>query len=582
MTHETPPDDYTAIVNQICKSLLERPEDDYNTMTIHHRLNEIAKTKPNDATLKALADACAYYFLYEGADAPFACGPYAPQSSMRNEDQFHTYPRPLDQVKQEVLDLWSACASDEALDPLVRSRLADLLWVRRQNQRPPWFEVAIQEFTKFANSEAHVLEREQALRRAIAICNETNRPDLRSELLEVLARLARESIDSSESMYGVTARALEVLALNQYPCADLLQAAIWKYDADPFEISGLRQIAMIATSDEDEEERLQRERIAAFETSAQRSSSFLRLSRLQDAQAIARDAGLADEVNRLGAEIENVDLSDDWIRLETSIEFSREEVESFVDLVVGSDSTLGGLVRFSNAVPIDQPEATEAAVLETERQFPLLARIGKLIIGPNNSFTQIPNDTAKRIDVARAERDALAIEVFASIFGTAALREIHDRYEPDPQDIVDCFGGSFPQELARRIALSYRHWANEDYESAVCVVVSALEPMVRHICTTLGINVTGTRGRAEHNSEIRGLRALLDDLEPYIDPLQARYLKAALVDRLSLNLRNLLSHGLIPELTEPMFVTLFHVACILRRIAEVETTTDPRPKSSNE
>lgn len=575
MTHGTPTGDYTAIVNQICDSLLERPEEDYNMITIHHRLAQLAEEKLDDTILRALADGCAYFFHYEGSDLPFSCGPYAPQFSMQNEGQSYMYPNSLDQVLQEELDIWSAYASDKTLDPLVRSRLADLLWVRRQKHRPPWFEVAIQEFVKLANSEACILEREQASRRAVAICTETNRPDLRSEPLGVLARIAEESIDSSEHMYGITWRALEVLALNHFPCSELLEAAFRKYDADPFEISGLRQIALSTTSDKEKMERLQRERIAAFETSARRSRGFLRLFRLQDAQALARDAGFTDDVSRLGLDIERCDLSDEWITTEIPVSLESEEVDTFVDLVVGSDSLLNALTRFSVVVPIDQPEATEAAVLETERQFPLLARIEKLIIGQNNSFTQVSSDDPKRMDVARGERDAFAISMFACVFGKSALQTIHDRYKPDPQHVADCFRGAFPHELAQRIALSYRHWADGDCESAVCVVVATLEPMVRHICTSLGINLTETRARAEHMNEIRGLRSLLNDLESNLDPRLARYLKAALVDRLSLNLRNRLSHGLVTELTEPIFVTLFHIACVFHRIAEHGHTAGP-------
>ena len=583
MTTQPATSQYTTIINEICIRLTERADGDYNTRAVHIGLDDLANADPDDLILRALADGCGYSLLYEGNEAVFAHGPFAPFLVVpRDDGTLDVYPTPLDQVGQEVLDLWSACASDESLNPLVRSRLADLLWVRKQKQRPPWFEVAVKTYMDFAEATDETLDREQALTRAIAICKATNRRELMVGPLEMLAGLARESIDSSDSLYGVVARALEALVLNDHRCSDLIADAIKKYDADPYEISGLREIAIIASKDDEDKLRMQRERVDAFEAAAKRSSGLLRVSRLREAQAIAHDARLDQEVKRLTLEIEHIDLEDEWIRIETTIEIGTDEVHSFVDHVVGPYPLVEALLRFSVSVPINNPDETKAAIEETEGQFPLQTLMSKFIVGPNNSITQIPSGDPKRMDVAMSERDALSIDLFSSIFGRAVLQAIHEQHEPDCQDMANCFSGAVPSEVATRIAISYRHWVAQDFDSAVCVIVSTLEPIVRHICSSFGINVTDTGGRAVHNSEIRSLGPMLDDLEPHIGALQARYLKAALVDRLSLNLRNLLAHGLVPKMTEAQYITLFHIACVLRRIAEFGAGADGDPESHPE
>ena len=494
------------------------------------------------------------------------------------EDGAPGYPEPLSEVVDDVLGVWSECALDESLHPLVRSRLADLLWVRRHDPRRRWFEIAVTSYADLAATDVEVLERCDGLSRAVAICKESNHLTLIISPLEALSHLARHSLDTAEDQYGVVAGALRTLAENDHPCSDLLDEAIAKYGGVPFRMADLCMIAISVSDDEDEKRRLHLQRACAFTEAADQSSGLLRLSHLQAARAIARTARLFEEETRIAAMIEHTDMEGEWQTFDTDIKIDMKAVRSDVAAVVGNDDLLSALLRFATRVPTGDPEETESVLAALANEHPLQTIFTKMIVGPENSITQIPSGDPLRGDVDRGEYDGRSIGLFAATLGRLVLEELQERYEPDAQMIVDCFtSAAVPPDLANRIAVSYEHWHNADHIGAVSVIVLTVEPIVRRICRAVGIHTTEARPRragATPIGRVRTLGPLIEDLGTHIGPMLARYLEASLVDEWSMNLRNTLSHGLVEELTEAQYVILFHVVCVLRLMSA------PQPHAS--
>ena len=571
------PSRHTQTINAVCADLGVDPERRLTITTVERLLYGLANNEPEDVTLRALAEACAYRSHPEGHDSPFACGPYVPMIPPA-EDGVPGYPAPLNVVEDDGLAVWVEFARDGSLHPLVRARLADLLWARRQAPQQEWFTTAIESYVDLETTDVEIFELVDGLSRAADICKESSHLDLMVKPLDALSRLVRAALDADDGPYGVVVRALRTLADNGHPCTGLIDEAIRKYGDVPYLRADLCMVAISAASDEDEKRRLHLQRVRAFIEAADQSSGLLRVHHLQAARAVARSAKLAEEESRIAAMIENTDMEGEWHTFETDITLDMNPLRSEAEAIVGDDDLLSALLRFARRVPTGDPEETKTVLAALASESVVEALATKMVVGPENIVTQVTSDDPLRFDVDRGEYDAHAIGLFAATSGRLAVDGLHERYQPDTQMLVDCFTSTaVPPDLARRIAVSYQHWRNSDHTSAVSVIVLTIEPIVRRICREVGIHTTEARprrARATPIGRVRSLGPLIEDLEVHIGPRLARYLQASLVDEWSTNLRDILCHGLKEDLTEDQYIVLFHVACVLRLISEVLTQDD--------
>ena len=552
-------------INGICAEEEARGDFFFGIDSVHKRLKAMADESPENQMLQALVLACAYCFGPVDSQDSFSQGPFGPMFQIPEGDAMRVYPIPLGQVDEDTLGSWAECAAEESLHPLVRSRLADLLWVRRHDGQGRWFQIAIDAYTELAATEVVVTEREFGLARAVDICKESGHRDLMSAPLEALRGLVERSLEASDSQFGVVATALDALVANGQPCSDLFEEAIEGYGDDPNQKSDLLGIAERAAPDGDKGMRLLRERISVLEQAAVRSTGLQRVSHLDDARTLAHQAGLAEEVGRLTAMIEQTDTASEMQTFAQTIEVDPEDIRPWVDAVVGDDSPQNALLRFGAYLPIRDPDETRAFLEEIASQSVWQTLVTTVQYGPENSMARIPAGDPLHSDIQLGNHNALEIQMFAGIAGKMVLDAVREKYDPQPQDLADCFAcEAAPPAIARRIAVSYDRWAADDYISAVSVIVLTLELIVRRVCRQAGIHVTLTGYSGPTAPGVRTLGQLIGDLEPLLGPTATRYLQASLVDQWSLNLRNQLAHVLVEFLDETQYVVLFHLACMLR------------------
>ncbi len=529
---------------------------------LHVRLNDLAREDPQDARLRALVDGCAYCLTSPGRGDIGVEGPFAPMITMPDDTSgtVRVYPRPLGDVDDDVLGAWAELAADLLLHPLVRARLADLLWVRRHQPTRRWFQTAVEAYVQLADTDAEIVEIDGGLRRAVAICDEANRSDLRREPLVALERLARRTLSADIGLYGVFGRALRTLAASGWPFSELLEDALTKYGSDPRRKSELLEIAIGASCDSDEIESLRLEQIAAHEAAAEACTGLRRVAHLDTARQIATAAGLIQHEKRLTTMIERTDAIGERHTVETTIAIDTAEVHAEVARIVGDDDLLSALVRFAQIVPTGDPEQSREFVTNLASEYPLRSLTTRFEFGPEGGVTRKAVGHEDRIEDELGQYDAMAIMLFADLTAKHFLQALRDRYGPDLRHALsDCFAtapGVSPDQ-ADRIANALGHWARDDSTAAGSVIADAVEPLVRGVCRQLGISVTRTDGR------VRSLSSLLKDLSPRLGPARTRYLQAALVDPRSLNLRNRAAHGLDPEAPRYQFLIFFHVACLL-------------------
>ena len=537
------------------------------TMTaLHVYLSDLARDDPQDARLRALVDGCAYCVTSPGRGDIGVDGPFAPMVMLPDHTSgaVRVYPRPLGDVDDDVLGAWAELAADVSLHPLVRARLADLLWVRRYQPTRRWFQTAVEAYVQLAETDAEIVESEGGLRRAVEICDESNRSDLRSEPLAALERLTRRTLRKDIGLYGVSGRALQTLAASGWPFSKLLKDALSKYGSDPRRKSELLEIAIGASCDSDEIERLRLEQIAVHEAAAEACTELLRVAHLDTARQFATAAGLIQHEKRLTSMIEQTDMTGERHTVETTTAIDAAEVHADVARIVGDDDLLSALVRFAQIVPTGDPEQSREFVTKLASEHPLLSLTTRFEFGPEGGVTRKPAGHEDRIEDELGHYDAMAIRLFADLTAEHFLQALRDRYGPDLRPALSDYFAAAPGvslDQADRIANSLGYWAREDCTAAGSVIANAVEPLVRGICRQLGISVTRTDGR------VRSLSSLLNDLSPWLGPARTRYLQAALIDPKSLNLRNRAAHGLDPDPPKYEFLVFFHVACLLMYVS---------------
>ena len=561
---------YVEIIAQECVHI-EAEQDRYFTIhSVHDRLHALSKDQPDDAVLRALSVACGYHMEPGARDSPYACGPFMPMWVMPQENGVSMFPGPLDRIEADVLDLWGACASEDAMHPIVRARLADLLWTRRHRGPTLWFRVAVLAYLDLADTCAEVVERTQGLQRSEAICKEANQPDLLNRVLDAAARLVQKSLDRASDEPGIVIRGLHLLADNKYDCAGLVSAASEVYGDDPWLVSDLREVSIKIASGASERSVLQSERVGAFEAAADAADGLLRFAHLTTALEIAESVGLAADARRVRNKLENTDPLADGETFEVTQEIDLDEIKREVDEALGDGDLRDALLRYGTYLPVDDPEQSRQAIAAERNEFPLQSLVTRFHVGPHGSASVLPSGHEMRDAADLGQRDAMSIGLFASTAGWLAMDEIQRRYEPRAGDIAGCIQNEIiTPQLAERIARSYERWQDDDCTSAVAVLTPALEEAVRNICHRLGINVTRPRPTNTPSSEARTLGPLLDELEEFLGPARHRYLQAALVDPWSLNLRHNEAHGLNPQPTADQYIVLFHIACVLILAAEI-------------
>ena len=566
---------YVEIVAQVCVRLDAEQDRSFTIYSVHDRLHALSKDQPDAAASRALAHACGYHMEPKGQDGPFACGAFAPLFVMPRENGVSVFPGPLDGVEADVLDMWSVLASEDAMHPIVRARLADLLWTRRHPGPEPWFGAAVAAYLDLAATEVHIVERSDGLVRATDICREANQPDLLDRVLDAVVRLVQESLDRASDEPGIVIRGLHVLADNEYDCAGLVSAAIEVYGDSPWLASDLREVSIQTASGASERSALQSERVGAFESAADAVDGLLRFALLTKALEIAESAALADDARRVRNKLENTDPLADGQTIEVTHEIELGEFKREVDEVLGDGDLRDALLRYGTIVPVGDPEQTRQQIAAERNEFPLQSLVTRFRVGPHGSASVLPSGHEMRDDADLGQRDATSIGFFASTRGWLAMDEIQRRYEPQTHDIAKCIQNEIiTPPLAERIAWSYGRWLDDDHMSAVAVLTPAIEEAARNICRRLGINVTRPRSTNTPSSETRTLGPLLDKLEEFLGPARHRYLQAALVDPWSLNLRHNEAHGLNAQPTADQYIVLFHVTCVLILAAEIAATAD--------
>lgn len=583
---------HLATLETTCDDLATAEDDRFTVAAVREVLHELWKEDENDDELRALVVAFEYCMdntedyrskLVDAEDGqPLSEGPFGPMFEYANPDTNEAtfFPHALRRQPTAILDVWVRYAQEPTLHPLLRSRLADLLWVRKYEQHHRWHEIAVASYIALADHDGvGVLEREKAVIRAVNIARESNQVSLEQSAWDALTRLVTLILEEDPESYGPVVHCLGHMATHGQPCDPLLDSAIAKYEGDPHRQMQLWQLKAQAAGSPADRERCIRAAIDVLVEDANSDPGVRQLALLRRAWALANKEGLRDLQADLEAQIARVDLEGDFKTHRSTFEVSHDDIEAMLaEVIAGADTLVEALIYFGQRIQISSIEQNREEARSYMERFPLqhlFSTMNVATVGDQIAVTGLPSsDQPEYLEIQVRGIERQQIEMFAAVVGCSFLRKIDELYSPTVDVLVEHFQCAWiTEDLATRIAKSYVHWRQGDQDSAVSVIILTIEAIIRSLAGTLGITITHIKptGDGQRVGEAVALGKLLESLAQHAAfenvPIIPRYLDSALTNRWSCNLRNQIAHSLT-RLTEEQYAALFHIVCLLRSLAD--------------
>jgi len=493
------------------------------------------------------------------------------------------FPQRLSAVDEEVLGVWAA-SFDAIEDSRLRSRMGDLLWLRRWGDRPDLYArqattamVSLSQDTSWSE-----MERVHVIARAIEISIEIGDSALQRKVADRIVEAAEVELRTNGERPGISLRLIDALMMlpeETRPEATkaLLDQAEAVYGADPWHLDTITDLKSRLTA-ADEQTDLRLKQIRAWRTQAAQATGIARVSHLEHALELANAFGLKDEARDLRVEIQemrNQDLGLKTISGETSI--PTEQVEQFINLLLSAESLTEALIAFGGqGPPGGEPDDLMQEVRQRMTVTPFQFLITRVIIDPDQGFAIFrATDEASHLRAELAHNRQFAAQIW-SIFALDILGRMRERYgNPSHEELTAAFVGDLIDEpLAGRFARALELLWNGEPDESSHLAAPRIETVLRELARRLRIPIIN-EPQGEKVGGVRTLGGILEALEgAFPTPGWHAYLRSLLVDPLGANLRNVVAHGLRTSVSAQDAALLIHAACFLRALTV--SAADPK------
>lgn len=526
----------------------------------------------NDERLEALKHAFDYNLVVQAGDRRDQHGPLAPLM----EGDERTYPAVVNAAPDEHLRIWAE-AHEPIEDHLVRSRLGDLLWLRRYGDEPHLFaRSAISAYRALAaDGSWHPVVQADCLQRALQLSKELNDRDVIAETFDQALQALAAAVNKPEVMPGEVINLLDVLIASPEPPAeldDLLARAVDRLGDDPWLLQSLVDMQIARTSDPEERKEALTRVVGRWRDVAAKALGITRVVFLNTALQVAQAGGLAelaDEVRGDLQEITNEDL--DLKEISATVEIETEKVEAWLESFLEGGDWRGWLVRFGAHIPITaRTDSTLEAIRERMRQHPLSFLFTTVALGPGDvPLKFLETDEDKFLHEATND-EVMRILVWAN-FAVDVLKRINDRSSPSKDELTEFFTTDLiPEEVAERFAAAFEHYRNGLFDESALVALPRIELIIRRGASLLRLPTYREPVGARPGRFI-GLGDLLRLVTGRFGGEDRRqYLLTLLADPMGMNLRNLVLHGLSPIAAQPEAALCLHAAVSLALLSRKE------------
>ncbi|NPV56475.1 MAG: DUF4209 domain-containing protein [Anaerolineae bacterium] len=496
-------------------------------------------------------------------------GPFAPIIEMKGK----VYPPPLNAISEVYLDEWKEIIP-ELKHPILCSRLADLLWVRKWGDRPDLFAAqAIDAYSELSKSAWEEINRAFCLIRALDLCKEIKDNNRQVLITNLIIDACKRELKSETAKPSVALRligALFKLPKKEIPdeVDNLLEVALQVYVENPWIAENIFDL-MLKRADGNKQIELKKNQINRWIEEAEKSKNgFLRLSHLEHALELARNYGLSDIANELRITIQSI--PEDDLELKTilaKVEIPNERIEAYINWFVGEESWKEAFVRLGHNPPPSGNYSENIEVIKKQSQeIPLQFLVTNVIFDDNNIPLRIGRSLDENMEIALVRQETIGIQVF-STFAPKILERIKEKHGIPPlPDLTEFFTTEIiPSDIAEHLSKAIHWYFNEEYDVSAHILVPIIEAIIRIVARDIGFPIfrepVGTNpGRVEQ------LGSLLERLRDLMDDSLRRFLYNVLSNPIGLNLRNRICHGLLIGVGKEDAALLIQVVCYLRQL----------------
>lgn len=553
-------------IDQVALVLLEvlRPRPDWARLSF--ALSERLKAVQVEGTAE-LVWPFEYSLTRDGSESREQRGEFVP----RYGDGQTTYPPALSSVPQPIMEAWVELSA-RVPDPIVVSRIADLLWVRRASARPhERARAAIDAYLKLQAEPWQPMYKCEALTRALELTIRLKDAALRNQIGERCLAASRDALARHPypGPLMMLLRALVNCRVSQErpDVEEVIREAETKYARNPDIFEKLKDLEVAVQGRTPERLReAQREKAAAWKAYALRATGIGRLSFLERALERAREGGLTSECDELLRLIQGMSTEDLGLtRFEFSVEVPAEIVRALDEHVLaGGDSWQTQLDRFGLlGPPSGDPAGNLEIVKRIRAEAPLSATINRGIIGTHNAQLRHSETEEDRLEFDLIETEVRNITFSAVVF-PVALHRIFSGREASLDDLTAYFTTPvIKADLAERFGKALLLFLRHEYDEALHVAMPRVEATFRELVRQSG-GVVIREPNGPRPGGVVGLGDMLQEVKGKIDEGWRRYFRALLSEPLGLNLRNNVAHGLLVKGDAGSAAMVLHVACHLR------------------
>jgi hypothetical protein len=503
-----------------------------------------------------------------------------------------SYPTPIGEVPEEVIDLWTS-AAERVATPGPRARLHHLLFERGSGNKGTHGREAAAAYLALGVGTWPRLERVNCLHWARDLSMRVGDVSEAAKVIPALVALAIESLDQEKREPGVALHALEVLAYEDADNPDLpqlLERARGAYDTHPYlTTQTIRIQEEVFKSDPARRAQLRRETVLAFYAHAMTfPPGALRMSFLENAATLAEQYGFADLSDQSVEAMQRMTLEDmDLKPFSATASIPTEIVDAHVASMLERPS-FGDVLEALAAgeAPTGNVDRNRTATQQIAEQTPLASLMPTKHLGDDGLPRYMAASDEDRIDeqLARAEVIALGL---AGRVTARILDEALAKFTPSHEEIVPRLQKlshvSIP--VARSIAVALLDFQAGRYEEAATVAMPRVESLARSLCQGKNVLRLRVQRYQKQGSSTRGqypqLGALLVLLRPWMDPSWDRFLWTFLVSPFGPQFRHNLLHGFTEEVT-PAYAALTLLAALRLAIIAVAAGIAPDGSGADE
>ena len=521
---------------------------------------------------------------------------YGPMMSGSTGDgQYSEYPS-IRQLTSDVITFWAERAV-EAAHPILKARYSDLVWefsrtVVGNSADVLMAHAAIDNRVAIAVDDLHEYEVDtiQHLRRALFLSISLNDSNRINEVRDaILAFEDRIAVDEKAGLWGFS---YDLLVGNRkIPLSDDLEEKIIRdledrldrltQPAEEMFLTTHRWYAQAAVSrltayyhkkgQTEEVKRVILKYYEGFKHLVDSEASLIASDWLQEVYSMFKQFGLNEDAEEIALTLRETwnRASDEMATHSFEMEFTKEELDGYLDsLLAGGQGPASIRVAVHFIPRIDE---AENQVRELARDHPISFLITKQLLDhegrPVASVGSIEDDFDGNV-----VHHVSQTMIYSTVFLRYALAAFIDRFDVLTQDILSHIYASplFAEDKKRIVEKGIDAYMQGDALTSVHLLIPQIEAAIRRLAEIVGIAIIkrGRNGAMQYK--------LLDELlrERQMEETLGRdvslYFRILLTDQRGWNLRNSVTHGLLPneQFEQGMADRVLHALLLLGLIRE--------------